>query len=55
MRSAVKMEVLSMQKVSILAALVTALFASQANAEIGEVNVTGGRVAGVAADGVVSF
>ncbi len=44
-----------MQKVSILAALVTALFASQANAEIGEVNVTGGRVAGVAADGVVSF
>ncbi len=44
-----------MQKMSILAALVTALVASQGNAEIGEVNVTGGRVAGVAADSVVSF
>lgn len=44
-----------MQKVSILAALAAAIFASQANAEIGEVAVTGGRVAGVAADNVVSF
>ena len=44
-----------MQKVSILAALVAALFASQANAEIREIEVTGGQVAGVAADGVTSF
>lgn len=44
-----------MQKVSILAALIAALFASYANGEIREVEVTGGQVAGVAADGVVSF
>jgi len=44
-----------MQKVSIFAALLAALFASQAKAEMHEVEVTGGHVAGVAADGVVSF
>ncbi|HTW65168.1 MAG TPA: carboxylesterase family protein [Bryobacteraceae bacterium] len=44
-----------MQKASILAAFLAALFASQVNAEIRKVEVTGGRVAGAAADGVVSF
>jgi para-nitrobenzyl esterase len=44
-----------MQKVSIFAALIAVLFASEAKAEIREVEVTGGHVAGVAANGVVSF
>ena len=44
-----------MQKVSILAALAAAIFVFDANAEVREAGVTGGRVAGVSADGVVSF
>ena len=48
-------EVVSVQKLSILAALVAAVFVSYATAEISETEVTGGRVAGVTADGVVSF
>jgi hypothetical protein len=48
-------EVLSVQKVSILAALAAAFFVFHANAEVREADVTGGRVAGVSADSVVSF
>lgn len=44
-----------MHKLSILAALAAACFLSQANAEIREAAVTGGHIAGVSADGVVSF
>lgn len=43
-----------MQKLSILAAT-AAFFVSYANAEIREADVTGGRVAGISADGVVAF
>ena len=44
-----------MQKLSIVAALLAAVFVPYVNAEISEADVTGGRVAGVSADGVVSF
>ena len=44
-----------MQKLSMLAALAAALFVSLVNAEVREADVTGGRVTGVSADGVVSF
>ena len=44
-----------MHKVPVLAALSAALFVSHAVADIREAEVTGGRVAGVSADGVVSF
>ena len=44
-----------MQKLSILAALSAVLAVSQLSADIREADVTGGRVAGVSADGVVSF
>ena len=44
-----------MQKLSILMALAAALFVSPASAEVREADVTGGRVTGVASDGVTSF
>jgi para-nitrobenzyl esterase len=47
--------VVSVQKLSFLAALIAAIFVSHANAAISETDVTGGRVAGISADGVVSF
>jgi len=43
------------KNLSILAALAAALFVSSANADVREADVTGGRVTGVPADGVVSF
>src|SRR5215472_5495564 len=48
-------EVISVQKLSILAAVLATVFGSHANAEISETDVTGGHLAGVSADGVVSF
>jgi para-nitrobenzyl esterase len=47
--------VVSVQKLSILAALAAALFLSPANAQVREADVTGGPVSGVPSDGVVSF
>jgi para-nitrobenzyl esterase len=44
-----------MQKLSTLAAMAAVFFISHAIAEVREADVTGGRVAGVSADGVVSF
>jgi para-nitrobenzyl esterase len=44
-----------MQKLSIVAAVSAVLFVALAKAEVREADVTGGRVAGVSADGVVSF
>src|SRR5690242_11177266 len=42
-------------KLSIVAALAAVLFLSPANAQVGEADITGGRVTGVPADAVVSF
>lgn len=44
-----------MQKLSMFAALIPAIVVSYANAEISEADLSGGRVAGVSADGIVSF
>jgi para-nitrobenzyl esterase len=44
-----------MQKLSMLAVLSAAIVVSQLSADVREADVTGGRVTGVSADGVVSF
>ena len=56
-RSAVRLglEVVTVKKFSILAAMAAVLFISSANAQVREADVTGGRVTGVPSDGVVSF